>query len=284
MRLLSRRPDVPQVERPLAKSSVPGAASSPVSSTPWAHALRHLHSPASPLLLLAAATLLPAGCYSPMYTQPYGYPTYPGTIQPGAPYYPGAVTPGATLGAPTFEGGASPSPGGGNAPFYGSGSNTGNRPVPDYPGGTSDPYYQNPGASTGGASGGAAWSIDAESGGFDAASEQFHPPVTNARDISLSREVKAISELPYAHDTSDHRWLQGVVSLDPRDKSWGIVYSFDPEPTDPYAGYLTLADDPRLKALKDGDVVRLEGEIDASQRDSLNRPMYVVRTITPMSR
>ena len=234
---------------------------------------------ASPLSLLAILTL--AGCYSPMYSQPYGQPygqpAYPGTMAPGGTYYPGTA-PGTSLGAPQTYG--TPSGGSGvgtDAPFYGSpSSSTQNRPVPDYPDGQ---YYREGGTPATGTS----------SSGFDTTTapetEHFQEPIpANARETSLTREVNNIADEQYAYDTAGHRWVQGVVSYDPRDKSWGIVYSIDPQADDPHNGYLTLANDPRLVALKDGDVVRLDGEVDPSRLDYSNQPSYVVRQITPMSR
>ncbi|MBL8850668.1 MAG: hypothetical protein JNG89_13395 [Planctomycetaceae bacterium] len=217
-----------------------------------------------------------AGCYSPMYSQPYGQPygqpAYPGTMAPGGTYYPGAA-PGATLGTPTYSNPSGGSGVGGDAPFYGSpSSSTQNRPVPDYPDGQ---YYPN------GASGSSGFGTTASP-----ATETFEPPISTggASEISLTREVNNIADEQYAYDTAGHRWVQGVVSFDPRDKSWGIVYSIDPQADDPHNGYLTLADDPRLASLKDGDVVRLDGEVDPTRLDYSNQPSFVVRQITPMSR
>ena len=84
--------------------------------------------------------------------------------------------------------------------------------------------------------------------------------------------------------SSGHRWLQGVVSYDPRDKSWGIVYSIDPSPTDPHSGYLTLVSDSRLAVLKDGDTVRLEGRVAPERFDFSSRPSYEVTAIQSLSR
>jgi hypothetical protein len=228
----------------------------------------------------ACATVLAlglSGCYGPMYSQPYGQPygqqVYPGTMQPGTQYYPG-VPGGATLGTPTYgDPGASGSGAGGDAPqYYGSPtSSTQNRVVPDY--NDSGTYNPPPGGG----------STDASGLGAD---EDFKPPLTGGeiKESSLTREVKSIAEQQYAYDTSGHRWLQGVVNYDPRDTSWGIVYSIDPSPTDPHNGYLTLINDPRLAALKDGDVVRLEGRVAPERLDFSSRPSYEVTTVTHISR
>jgi hypothetical protein len=230
----------------------------------------------APVLALIGALGL-TGCYGPMYAQPYGQPyapygqpVYPGTA-PGGQYYPG-VSPGATFGTPTLENPSSmPNSSGGNAPsYYGTpSSSTQNRPVPDY----GDQYYPNSGSS-----------------GFDSTtesdSEGFRPPLTGGGvgEISYTREVRDSAGQEYAYDTESHRWVQGIVSYDPRDKTWGIVYSDNPAPNDPYSGYLTLVSNPKLNVLKDGDVVRLEGEVDPTHLDYSSRPSYAVRQITVLSR
>jgi hypothetical protein len=115
--------------------------------------------------------------------------------------------------------------------------------------------------------------------------EGFQQPIIGGGETNLADpRSESIADQQYAYDTAGHRWLQGVVSYDPRDKSWGIVYSIDPQPNDPHAGYLTLVNDPRLAALKDGDVVRLDGQIDPTRLDFSNRPSYAVQQITPISR
>lgn len=260
---------------------------------------------------VCATLLLSAGCYGPMYNSPYGYPTYPG--QPGGtPYYPGGtVAPGGTIlgpGTPTFDNGTGPS--GGNAPYYNSnpgtgGTDTSNRPVPNYGDPTSGgPYYTAPGG-TGGqagaagrdrlgnvpgdlephpAAGGSSGSSPAGGFGNENPGElNFEPPIdTNANPISLSREVTSAAAPRYGYDPNCHAWLQGVVSFDPQDRTWGIVYSVNPDAQDPYAGYLTLAQDPRFSTLHDGDVVRVDGQVDPVARDQFGRATYLVSRITPI--
>jgi hypothetical protein len=62
----------------------------------------------------------------------------------------------------------------------------------------------------------------------------------------------------YGH-APDHTWLQGVI-----DKHYhghlNLRYC-DVSEEDAWGGKVMLADDPRLAALKDGDVVRVEGEV-----------------------
>jgi hypothetical protein len=119
--------------------------------------------------------------------------------------------------------------------------------------------------------------------GTENAGERFEPPIdTNANPISLSREVSAATSPRYGYDPNGHAWLQGVVSFDPRDRTWGIVYSVNPDVQDPFAGYLTLAHDPRFGTLHDGDVVRVDGQVDPLSRDGTGRAMYLVSQITPI--
>lgn len=263
------------------------------------------------LLPWGACLLLLAGCYGPMYNQPYGYPTYPG--QPGSPYYPGGtVAPGGTMlgpGTPTFDSNSGSS--GGNAPPFNSGSSgsgstdTSNRPVPEYrdPVGGS-PYYTEPKGAGGQAGAGSPERIGNRPGelepnpatgggggsgttldfGTEGTNERFEPPIDpNASPISFQRDVTAVDPR-YGYDPDGHDWLQGIVSFDPQDRCWSIVYSLNPDPADPYAGYLTLAQDPRFEVLRDGDVVRVEGQVDPVARDQTGRAVYLVSQLSPAGR
>jgi len=62
----------------------------------------------------------------------------------------------------------------------------------------------------------------------------------------------------YGH-APDHAWLQGVI-----DKHYQGHLSLrycDPSEEDEWGGKVVLEDDPRLSEFKDGDVVRVEGEV-----------------------
>jgi hypothetical protein len=235
-------------------------------------------------LPIAGSLLMSYGCYSPMSGQPMPYyQQYPGQVYPGSAYPGTTYPPGTTFGpgTPTYT----PTPDGGNAPYYDgtSSSNTGNRPVPDYDDSASSPYYPSPGStSSNWDTPGAAPSATSPSAGDTA--EQFEEPIPGASPISYERDVSAVTRLPYGYDPASHQWVQGVVSYDTRQQAWGIVYSIDPDPADPHAGYLTLSDDPRLASLKDGDVIRVDGEVDPSRPDMYNRATYEVSRITPISR
>ena len=233
---------------------------------------------------LAGSMLISAGCYSPGYQQPYGYNSYPPAYQTyPAPGYPvdGTMQPGygggTTLGTPTYDN-TQPTPsGGGDAPYYGSPmGSTGNRPVPDsgYGDVSGTSYIEGSGGA-----GGADWTDPSTIPAGD--TEQYQPPI-DANPISFERDVSAVSKTPYGF-APDYSWIQGVVSYDQRQSSWGIVYDINPQHADPHSGYLTLAADPRLESLKNGDAVRLQGRLESSARDPRDRPLYAVETVTPIS-
>ncbi|REJ73335.1 MAG: hypothetical protein DWQ34_04865 [Planctomycetota bacterium] len=256
--------------------------------------------------VFSTTALILSGCYGSHYGQPYGYPAGPGAVPQGAPIYQGTPapyqgTPAPYLGEPTYDSGTAPN---GGDPYYNSNptNNTGNRPVPDYDDAGSSPYFGDPGGSASSSSSPGVLGSNPDLGtstpstptggdGFDSSfgaddfgsDEDFQKPIDGFNEISFERDVTSVSRLPYAHDVAGHRWVQGMVSYDPQDRSWGIVYSINPDRADPYAGYLTLANDPRFSSLKDGDIVRLDGEVDPTRTDHFGRPSYVVAKITPMS-
>lgn len=250
-------------------------------------------------LPLAAAAMLSTGCYGPMYNNPYGNtPMYPGTTSPGPFYAPGTMSPGgATLGAPTFGNptpvapGSAGSGGGGDAPFYGSGSSTSNTsghvPVPNYPD-VPSPYYPPSAGGAGTSNTGlnsvpsgrsvtpAAGNSDNPFGDSGQASDSldlFEKPTVSGREISFTRDVTDAAS--YGHDPQ-FRWLRGVVSRDPQDGSWGIVYSINPDRADTNGGFITLAGPKHVAGLKEGNFVRVEGRVDPATRDRFGKATYLV--------
>jgi hypothetical protein len=231
-------------------------------------------------LLLLGGFAAASGCYSPMYSQPYGYPGY-GYGQPGMQYapgpaYPAGAYPGTTLGAPTFDGTTTPPAGtGSDAPIYyppaGTPSGgTGSNPVPNY----YDPE------TTGGNAYG---SINNSSPHLTAgAGEDFTEPIPGPSPISLTQAVRALENVPYGYDNRGYRWLQGLVSREP-DGTWSILYSAIPDLSDEFGGDMTLVASSKLATLKDGDVVRLEGEVDTSGFDKSGRALYRVHNVTMLS-
>jgi hypothetical protein len=87
---------------------------------------------------------------------------------------------------------------------------------------------------------------------------------------------------PYDHDREHHTWLRGVVDFDQQDQSWHLIYDVAPDVNDPYGGDVTLLDHPQFQTLKPGDVVLVEGSLDANQRDRLDKPSYRVDRCTPL--
>jgi hypothetical protein len=88
-------------------------------------------------------------------------------------------------------------------------------------------------------------------------------------------------------NAADYSWLQGVV-----DKHYqGHLYLryCDHSVEDTWGGKVCLQDDPRLAQLKDGDVIRVEGEI-VSERDPMSRgawhhyPHYQIRDLKVISK
>lgn len=257
----------------------------------------------APLIASGGLLLLACSCYGPAYQQPYGYPGYPGQVQPG---YPG----GPSLGTPTFDSSQAPTGSGDGTFFNESSSGGGARPVPDPadpPGGDS-PYFPSGGSA---APTGSATVPNVEPLSFDfpqptapvpqpstspstqpaaqpsganpffdlGTDEDFERPV-QGNPISFQREVSAVISHPYGQGQG-HRWLQGVVNQDARDGSWGIIYDIEPDGSDPYAGYLTIAHGSPTQGLRDGQVVRLEGRVDPAAKDRFGRATYLVSNVAP---
>lgn len=87
----------------------------------------------------------------------------------------------------------------------------------------------------------------------------------------------------YGHEEGAFGWLRGVVNKDPADGSWTITYNVNPDLFDDFAGHFTLANNPRLEGLADGDVVLIEGEVSPIENDRFGKPVYEIRSISPMN-
>ncbi|MBW3538981.1 MAG: hypothetical protein KY476_01800 [Planctomycetes bacterium] len=251
-------------------------------------------------LVCASAPILAVGCYSyHPYTPGYhgGYPTYtspPVITSPGGAYLPGTVTPspgidsGSQFQAPT-RGGTPTYP---DAPLYDDGSGTGNggnggNYVPNYRdlddrsgsgSGTSfGPEGQTPfGLKEDDETGGAVLTASAEGEATTVvqadANDVADPPLAKGGPGGVE-DAAALPD-PYAHDP-EYRWLRGVVDYDRTNETWNIIYDLEPAASDRWGGTLTLVDDPLLARLRDGDVVLIEGRVDASTRDRTGRkPRY----------
>ena len=114
-----------------------------------------------------------------------------------------------------------------------------------------------------------------------AGASPFVPKATNppaAQDIFGAELRKVdVSHVEYGHDP-EYRWLQGCVSKD-GDGSWSITFDDNPGPSDPHGGNLPLSDSPGLANLKDGQFVRLTGEVDPVVKDAHGKAMYVISSI-----
>ncbi len=82
-----------------------------------------------------------------------------------------------------------------------------------------------------------------------------------------------------SHDPQSYRWLEGTVHFEPSDRTWSILYDTAPDASDPYAGQFTLSATPLLQTLREGEAVRLEGQIDPVERDVLGKPTYVATRV-----
>lgn len=112
---------------------------------------------------------------------------------------------------------------------------------------------------------------------------KFQPPkdaglLPDASKNPVINDTKTPKKLsPYDYDQKLYTWLRGRLDYDETTKSWQLMYSLNAG--DKYGGVLTLNDDPRLKKLRSGDVVLVEGKIDATKKDSLNKPRYHVQDL-----
>jgi len=89
----------------------------------------------------------------------------------------------------------------------------------------------------------------------------------------------------YGH-APDYSWLQGVLDRHYHGH-WNLRYC-DPTADDAWGGKVCLEDDPRLGQFKEGDVVRVEGDIvrreDGAARGTWNHfPKYRLRDIRRVS-
>ena len=262
-----------------------------------------------------AAFLLPhLGCVGPAYG-PYGpgygnmggapgystYPGYPGyngglyngyggyqTVPPGTnSYTPGldnvAPSGGSTSPDPTYGPNSSPS----DAPYYGSGAD---RVVPDpYVPGAND-IYNPPVTGPGDISFEGDEPTEALRPGVNS-SASINGPRLDINRVSLtngeapaetnSRRSSAIAALTGNHDfdSAGYRWLEGVVTYDASDRTWSIIYDLAPTADDQYGGHFVLADNPMLKVLRDGEFVRIEGNIAEQTGGQLGKPLYKITRV-----
>jgi hypothetical protein len=83
-----------------------------------------------------------------------------------------------------------------------------------------------------------------------------------------------IKESNYGYDTTGYTWFKGKIEYDKADKAWHLMYAPTPNQNDPYGGDISLADDPRLEALQDNDVVYVTGTLRSGLSDRTGKPRF----------
>ena len=244
------------------------------------------------------------GCYSYYPTRPIGQPAYappPGGVvvppgQPGQFFQPGpTLTPQPAPGTQPQWQTPSTSPEGSWDPAVNP------NPVPEYgdprdlgPAPTFGPSGQNnaPGSYNTGR-------LESSRGVAVASADvpgEFKPPM-KIQQISASEEVfedeieesdlpaavregvavaAASGPSPYDYDRENYTWLRGTAQFDPHEKAWHILYSVNPEESDPFGGDMTLIVDPKIATFRENDVVVVTGHVDPESPDSLGKPRYRV--------
>jgi len=115
--------------------------------------------------------------------------------------------------------------------------------------------------------------------------ERFLPPV-RSQGVVVTRQLAATTARaqspepsPFSHDRRGYRWLRGVVDFDPEERTWNIIYSLNPDPSDRFGGSIALIDGILLEALQDNDRVLIQGRIDMRARDRFGKPKYRVEHV-----
>jgi hypothetical protein len=243
---------------------------------------------------------------NPIYQPPNG--TYPAPINGGSPYTPG-TSPGNGTPTPIFsptEPGTPPtydSPaGGGSPPPFNPSAPTGGKVVPP-PNDDDDPNRYSPQGSKGPLTPTTSAKESEESTPFAESSglsrdfleepvvetdQNFVAPVVQTSGTDDGEVRSANHSMPaatarsareiYGHDP-DFEWVQGVVEFDEISKTWLIMYNDKPRKSDQLGGELTIADDPLLVRLRNGDVVRCEGTLDPNERDGRDKPLFRITSL-----
>jgi hypothetical protein len=90
---------------------------------------------------------------------------------------------------------------------------------------------------------------------------------------------------PYGRDMkhANPEWLRGVLEFNPKERAWQITYAERPDPRDPNGGTMTLGHHASLTRCRTGDIVVVDGAIDASRTDSRGKPLYVLDSVIPLA-
>jgi len=119
--------------------------------------------------------------------------------------------------------------------------------------------------------------VSAEQGDSFVRSADFNQPMaaaTQSNDETANRPA-----IPFDYDRENYTSLCGVVDYDPSDKTWNIIYSMKPDSTDRYGGSMTLIDNGGLGNLRDGNVVLVNGTVDANALDRFGKPSYRIEQL-----
>ena len=258
----------------------------------------------------------------PAYQTPgyQGGPVYP--VSPGQPlgnggtYVPGGTSPGTSptpLGPPsTYDNGPginwqdpknnavpfnpTPGTGRGNVPDPGDDLNNSkpgaSKPTLTPTSGTMPDNLSTPFEQTGNSSSGTIGApvqpaqATTESDPFEMPQQLRSSATSGASPIqTVSYEQPQAAKLnPFGRDTkhANPTWLRGVIDYDQKQRTWSILYSSNPDSRDSNGGMLTLASHPNLAKCRNGEVVLVEGAIDASQTDARGKPIYVLDNVTPL--
>jgi hypothetical protein len=95
-----------------------------------------------------------------------------------------------------------------------------------------------------------------------------------AKTVDAKTRVEPPNRFDY--DRTSYSYLRGVVDFNPGNKSWRIIYSPSPDRKDKYGGAFELIDSPKLRGLRDGDVVFMQGRVHPQIVDSHGKPKYEV--------
>lgn len=108
------------------------------------------------------------------------------------------------------------------------------------------------------------------------------PGVIRKVSLEVPAPVQPKRLNPYGRDMkhANPEWLRGVIDYDAKQRAWQIVYSATPDGRDPNGGSLTLGNHPNLAECRSGDIVLVEGAINASDVDARGKPKYAIDSIT----
>ena len=103
----------------------------------------------------------------------------------------------------------------------------------------------------------------------------------SARPIdSTPTTVPVINESNYGYDTAGYKWFKGTVEYDKADGAWHLMYAPTPNENDPYGGDVSLANDPRLDALQNNDVIYVTGTLESGLTDRVGKPRFQIEQLS----